>query len=130
MLSTLNHQETLGEGGNMLVVAMAEEPGIVALEYKDRASVMRDLSTPVVPPTFAVESRLSGPAPLSECEGPPSVKPEEKQDLEHSTASLCTCFPQWFLDSALLALQALSELRPMQLWQAFLPDVHVACCHR
>lgn len=95
MLSTLNHQETLGEGGNMLVVAMAEEPGVVVLEYKDRENVMRDLSTPVVPPpNFAVESRLSGPAPLSECEGPPSVKPEENRDLEHSTASLWACFPQ------------------------------------
>lgn len=62
MLSTLNHQETLGEGGNMLVVAMAEEPGVVVLEYKDRENVMRDLSTPVVPPKFCCGKQAQRPS--------------------------------------------------------------------
>lgn len=81
----------MGEGGNKLVVAVSEEPGIVVLEYRDREDVMKDQSVLKAP---CADSQSQQPRAPSLCEGTPSGKPKERHDLEHGTVSFWACFPQ------------------------------------
>lgn len=133
MLSLLKPLETLGEGRNMLVRAVAKEPGILVLKYKGRENVMRDLSTLHTAGVWKSVSEAQRP--------PVNVKLllqwKQKKSSTWNTAwlpsgpvfhssfwtQLCLPYRLWMNDN-------LSSCGCGPCDKIFLSDVHMAFCHK